>query len=75
MLPGKRNAEKLKKKLEAELMTGTYQMQTHKTWEDFRREYSDRVLAGLAPGTRIQSKVALDHFERIVKPVSLVAVV
>ena len=35
-------AEKLRKKREAELMTGTYQSNAKKTWEDFRKEYERR---------------------------------
>jgi integrase len=66
---GRRNAEKLRKKREAELITGTYQSNERKTWEEFRREYEDKVLAGLAPKTQAAARASLDHFERIVKPV------
>jgi integrase len=65
---GKRNAEKLKAKREAELLTGTYQSNDRKTWKEFRQEYETKVLAGLAPKSRGQAVVALKHFERIVKP-------
>jgi integrase len=66
---GKRNAEKLRKRREAELLTGTYQSNTRKTWEEFRREYGERVLAGLAVATRLQAEISLGNFERLVKPV------
>src|SRR5207248_2920479 len=71
---GKKRAMRLKAKLTSELMTGTYQMETRKLWADFRREYDERVLAGLAPATRLQARVSLDHFERIVKPIRVFAI-
>jgi integrase len=70
---GNKNAEKLRAKIENELTTGTYQTQTRKLWEDFRREYDERVLAGLAVHTRQQANVSLEHFERIVKPIRVFA--
>jgi integrase len=66
---GKQKADRLRRKIEAELMTGTYQRNTRKLWPDFRREYEQRVLAGLAAETRRLAGVSLDHFERLVKPV------
>jgi integrase len=71
---GQKIAEKLKRKLEAELMTGTYQMQTRKVWEDFCAEYESRVLAGLAMRTRGEALTALAHFERLVKPIRVFAI-
>jgi integrase len=65
---GKRSAEKLRKKTEAELLTGTYQSHDNKTWEEFRREYETKVVEGLAVRTRAQVKTSLAHFERIVRP-------
>jgi integrase len=70
---GKVKAQKLRRKIESELMTGTYQMQTNKLWEEFRREYEARVVGGKPLGTRRQVKAALDHFERLVKPVRVFA--
>lgn len=66
---GKRRAERHRLKLEDELMTGRYRMDIKKPWAGFRKEYEERVLAGLASGTREQTRSVLDHFERIVKPV------
>jgi integrase len=71
---GKQNAEKLKRKIEAELMTGTYETHTRKLWPDFRQEYEHRVLAGLAIRSRTEAAVALDHFERLMKPVRVFAI-
>ncbi len=65
---GHRNAEKLRRKREAELLTGTYRSQLHTAWAEFRKEYEGRVVPGLAARTRGEVKTALDHFERIVKP-------
>jgi integrase len=41
---GKRRVEKLKRKIEVELMTGTYAMHVKKLWHDFRKEYDERIL-------------------------------
>jgi integrase len=71
---GKKNAEKLKRKIESELMTGTYQMHSRKLWPDFRKEYERRVLEGMAILSRPEVKTALDHFERIIKPVRVFAI-
>jgi integrase len=71
---GKEKAQRLKRKIESELMTGTYQMHTRKMWPDFRKEYSRRVLAGLAVASRLQAEISLDHFERIIKPVRVFAI-
>jgi hypothetical protein len=64
----RRNAEKLRKKTEAELLTGTYQAHERKTWDEFIEEYARRVLAGLAPRSRESAETALAHFKRIVRP-------
>jgi integrase len=71
---GKQVAERLSHKLTAELMTGTYQLNDRKLWEDFRQEYRDRVLPGLAVRSRTLTETALNHFERIVKPLRVFAI-
>jgi integrase len=71
---GRKLAEKLQRKVEGELTAGTYQKQARRSWEDFRQEYRERVLDGLAVGTRGQAEISLDHFERIVKPLRVSAV-
>jgi integrase len=65
---GKRNAEKLRKKIDAELLTGTYRSNDKKTWEEFREEYDRRILTGLAIRSGDEARTALDHFERLVGP-------
>src|SRR5262245_1085656 len=49
---GKKTAERLKSKLTAQLMTGTYEQKTTVLWDDFVREYTRRVLDGLDPETK-----------------------
>jgi len=65
---GKRTAGKLREKLAAELLTGTYADVSRKTWAEFRAEYAAKILPGLNHENRRLTVVALDHFERIVKP-------
>jgi integrase len=71
---GKKAAERLRRKIEAELMTGTYQMNSRKLWADFRREYSERVVSGMAVRSRPQVERSLNHFERVVRPVRVFAI-
>jgi integrase len=71
---GKRNAEKLRKKREAELITGTYQSNARKTWDEFRAEYEEKVLPKLAEWTRHTTLISLDHFQRIIRPVRMAAI-
>jgi integrase len=71
---GQKKAERLRRKIESELMTGTYQMHTKKLWADFRAEYSRRVVSGMAAGTRPQVERSLNHFEQLVKPVRIFAI-
>jgi integrase len=71
---GKRKAEKRKRRIESELLTGTYQMQTRKLWDDFVKEYQRRVLAGLSPRSRDEALAALACFQRVVKPIRVFAI-
>ncbi len=72
-LEGHRNAEKLRKKREAELIEGTYQSAAKKTWQEFRPEYEAKVMKGHAVRTREEVKAALDHFERLANPKKMAA--
>jgi hypothetical protein len=65
---GEKAANKLSAKIAAELLTGTYESTEKKTWQEFRKEYESKVMDGMAPGSRQCTAIALDHFERIVKP-------
>jgi integrase len=71
---GHRLAEKLRKKREAELLTGTYQSAQKKTWEEFRKEYEAKVVSGMEESTRRLVLDALNHFERIVNPKRMFAI-
>ena len=69
--PGKEGlklANQFQRQVEAELLTGTYQTNLKKSWEEFRAEYDAKVVTGLAQRTREEVKAALDHFERIINP-------
>ncbi len=66
---GQRNAEKLRRKIEAQLITGTYQGEANALWKDFRKEWDEKVGAGLGPETRRVTLDALNHFERLCAPV------
>jgi hypothetical protein len=75
--PGARGqglAEKERKKVEAQLITGTYQSNERKTWAEFRAEYEAKVLSGLALRSRDEIDNSLDNFERIIKPGKMSAI-
>jgi integrase len=71
---GKRTAEKLRKKREAELLTGTYRSNDKKTWQEFRKEYDERILPGLAENTRRCARESLDNFQRLARPVRVAVI-
>lgn len=73
-LEGKRNAEKLRKKVEAELLTGTYQLNSKKTWAAFREEYEAKIVSGMEGQTHRLVTEVLDLFERIINPVRMRAI-
>ncbi len=67
-LEGQRNAEKLRKKIEAQLLAGTYKSNDRATWEEFRAEYDAKILDGLDAANRNETRAALRQFERLVRP-------
>jgi len=71
---GKANSERLRRKFEAELLTGTYQSNSKKTWAEFRVEYETTVLPGLAVRSRPEVRAALGNFERVVRPGRMAAI-
>lgn len=71
---GKKRAERFRSKVENDLMAGTYHMEVRKLWADFRAEYERRALPRMAVKTRGQVRAALDHFERLIKPVRVFAI-
>lgn len=65
---GLRLARKLKRQVEAELLTGTYNSNLKKAWGDFRVQYESQILAGKSAHTQRQARMSLSNFERIVNP-------
>ena len=61
-------AEKYRRRIEGELVAGTYQSASRKTWAEFRAEYQAKILPGLKPKTRGVVLATLDHFDRIARP-------
>ncbi len=62
---GKRNADRMAERIEAEILTGTYNRTSGKLWTEFRKEYDQRVLAGLGASTRLTVKISLDKFTEV----------
>lgn len=72
---GKKAAFRLKQKIEAELLEGTYRRSNdRKTWQDFRAEYETKIAEGMKANTRNQVISALNHFERLIKPKRMKAI-
>lgn len=71
---GKRSAEKLRDKRQAELIEETYLSAAKMTWKEFRAEYEAKVLGKMAPLSQEIVVASLDHFERIVKPGKLAGI-
>src|SRR5205085_1636885 len=71
---GLRNAQKVKAKVEAELLTGTYQSGLNKTWKEFRRQYEAVVTDSMDSGSRRVMLDALNQFERIIKPIKMAVI-
>lgn len=64
----KSRAEKFCRRIEGQLAAGTYEGDCRRLWSEFRCEYDVKILKGMEPATRVQTKLALKQFERIVKP-------
>jgi integrase len=68
---GKRNAEKLRRKREAQLLEGTYRGESKATWADFRKDWEAQIGATMGAESRRLTLNAFDHFERLVNPVKI----
>src|SRR4051794_20630298 len=68
---GKKAAEKLRKRTEEQLNTGTYDDATNKTWAAFRKEYEEKRRGTVDASTWQLTAEAMAHFERLVKPVKM----
>lgn len=66
---GKSTARKLREKIVAELLEGTYRRSNDKrTWQEFRGEFEQRIADHMEPRTRRVTLEAIRHFERLIKP-------
>lgn len=70
----KSRAEKYARKVQAQLIEGTYQTGNGKGWDAFESDYEGKILAGMAPDTRETTLVALNHFTRLMKPKRMEAI-
>lgn len=68
---GRKAAFRLAKKIEAQLMTGSYISDVSTGWQEFRAEYDKTILQELGAENRRITETALAHFERIVKPTAV----
>src|ERR1700677_1563458 len=68
---GQKAAERLARKIEGQLLSGTYQGESKATWKQFREEHEARTLAILGVRNREETVHALKQFESIVHPVRL----
>ncbi len=67
-------AVKYQRRIEGELAAGTYQHESRKQWSDFRKEFEEKIAAGMEPSTRYATLSALDTFERITRPARVSAI-
>jgi hypothetical protein len=65
---GENEADKRKRRLEAELLTGTHEPNGKVKWERFKQEYETKIVPNLAVRSQSEVKTSLEHFQRIVKP-------
>ena len=61
-------AEQFKSKIEAGMLRQEIEPE-RVSWVRCRTEYEDHLSARVRPGTRMQAKISLDHFERIARKV------
>ena len=64
---GEKLAHQLARKVEAELLLGTYGSSLEKTWDEFTAEYLEKA-AHLSPLTLIEIRTTFKHFARLMKP-------
>jgi integrase len=65
---GKNAAEKRFRRIQSELDTGVHEPNNRKLWTEFRAEYEEKILSGLAPKTKDAAIDSLGHFQRIAAP-------
>lgn len=64
----KKKAFRLKKQIEAELLTGTYVVKSSVSWKQFRKELKKDVFEAMSDENARIYENALDHFQRICRP-------
>jgi integrase len=70
----KTQAQTFAQRVAGQIAAGVYERESRTTWADFRKEYTSRVVVGLAAGTQVCIIDALDAFERIVRPARVDAI-
>ncbi len=68
---GRRDAERVAAKWEAELREGRYKPPARMTWADFRERYEDEKLPSLAERTAEPVRAVFNHVEAILNPARL----
>ena len=71
---GKNQAEKRLRRIQSEMDIGVHLPPGRKSWAEFRAEYEEQILSGLARKTKDVATDSLNHFQRIVKPTRLDAI-
>ncbi|WP_010587877.1 tyrosine-type recombinase/integrase [Schlesneria paludicola] len=71
---GKSAANKLADKTHAELVTGTYQSKSKKTWARLLADYKEKILSRMDGPSRMAAEIALNNFQRVAKPNSVTAI-
>jgi integrase len=71
----KQAAKQYKRKIEGQMAAGLYRPESPKVWKDFRTEFETRVVATTSAGNQLSVKIALDHFERLIDPSKVRAIV
>jgi integrase len=71
---GRKAAEQHARKVEGQLLAGTYEDNRRKSWKEFRAAYDEKVLPGLGAANRAETELALKHFERIARPQRMQAI-
>ncbi len=67
-------AKKYQRKIEGQLAAGTYENRSRAGWADFEKEFKANVMAGMKPGTRDATQYALNHWNKIAKPVRMASI-
>lgn len=71
---GKSAAEKLARRVEGEMLAGTYQSVRKQSWEDFRKAFEAKILGPMSVRSAEAAKQALNRYEETMKPKKLAAI-